>query len=73
MIAAAAANERDVVVAEVTLMLVQESDFASELDPALDSAFAELQKTLLLLPTAVLVMRKSFVLKEGGDLVDVER
>lgn len=70
---AAAANERDVAVAEVTSMLVQGSGFASELDLAPDSAFAELRKTILLLPIAEPVMHKSFVTMEGEGSVGVGR
>jgi len=73
VVVAAAANERDVVVAEVTSMLVQGSGFASELDLALDSAFAELRNTILLLPIAELVMHKSSVSMEGEGLVGVGR
>jgi hypothetical protein len=73
VVAAAAANERDVVVAGVTSTLAQGFGFAPELDLALDSAFAELRKTILLLPIAELAMHKSFVSMEGEDLVGVGR
>ena len=69
----AAANERDVVVAGVMSTFVQGFDFASELDLALDSAFAEGQKKILLLLIAELAMHKSFVSMEGEDLVGVGR
>ena len=72
-VAAAAANERDVVVAGVMSTFVQGFDFASELDLALDSAFAEGQKKILLLLIAELAMHKSFVSMEGEDLVGVGR
>jgi len=69
----AAANERDVVVAGVMSTFVQGFDFASELDLALDSAFAEGQKKILLLLIAELAMHKSFVSMAGEDLVGVGR
>ena len=69
----AAANERDVVVAGVMSTSVQGFDFASELDLALDSAFAEGQKKILLLLIAELAMHKSFVSMAGEDLVGVGR
>lgn len=73
VVVAAAANERDVVVAGVMSTFVQGFDFASELDLALDSAFAEGQKKILLLLIAELAMHKSFVSMEGEDLVGVGR